>query len=169
MILTADGSIDQERILVSEWITPSLCLPPECRRTGSTGWLSVCGTGPFQWSLLKLLIGQSRSLSFLCSILVLIWLWNDKRVRESKVMQSQSVPLWQLEERCSWAETKVCMQDLYRLLHLLGVPLGKEKELTKQEHLSLRMPGITNQELTLSHWEQANTHVLRCYPQRALL
>lgn len=48
-------------------------------------------------------------------------LQNDNRARESKIMRNQSVPLWQLEESCSWAETKGCTQDLYKLLHLHGV------------------------------------------------
>lgn len=103
---------------------------------------SVCGTGPLQRWLLKFLIGQSRSLSLLCTILGLIWHQNDKRTRESKVMRNQSVPLWQLEESCSWAETKGCTQDLYKLLHLHSIAWEKKKKKKKsKDYVSSGVPG----------------------------
>lgn len=126
--LTADGSIDQERILASEWITPSLCLPPECRGTGSAGWLTAY---VWHWASSEMAFEAFDRSKQITVIAVYhlgfdLWLQNDKSTRESKVMHNQSVPLWQMEESCIWAKTKGCTQDLYKLLHLCGIAQEKK-------------------------------------------
>lgn len=121
---------------------PSPCLPPERRRTGSTGWRSVCGTEASSEMAFEA-FDRSKQIT----VIVVyhlgfdLWLQNDKRARESKIMHNQSVPLWQLEESCIWAETKGCTQDLCKLLHLRGIAWERVKKKHSEEYMSSGVPG----------------------------
>lgn len=148
MNLTVDGSIDQERILVSEWIMPSLSLPLECTRTGSTGWLSVCGTGHFKTWLLKSLIGSHRSLSLCAPSLVWSSTLKWQKSHNSKVKHHQSVT----DGRKPWLSWNkgLCTGIIYDPSSAPWYPREEE-----------RSSGMRHNP-TLSHWERASSHVWRC-------
>lgn len=161
MNLSVDGSIDQERISLSEWIMPSPCMPPERKRTGSSGWLNVCvwhSASLVRW-FLKLLIGQSRSLPF-----SQFWSPSSNWQRSQRIKD---------KPRSSWSP--VTVEKLYpsrnkgmytgfiRATSFAWCWLGEEME----NYVVIR---ARQQNLTLYHWEQSNNqswrrHLLTTLPQ----
>ena len=142
MHLPVDGSIDQQRISVSECIIPSPCLPPERRRTGSTGWLSdcVCGMGLCSSEAFEA-FDRSKQIT----VIVVYHLWFDLRLQNDAEADNQTQCTINPFPCDSWKKAVVeqkqrCVQRIY-ISCFICIVLAETKKKKKRKKLLSSAPG----------------------------